>query len=217
MRATLGRWLALRAAPQIWRELGPTVLWPISTWSKLAYLSALRDYLVDNQPEAMLAAMTPCNLVAIWVRQLAGVATRLVVSERNMLSGFAHAHAHQRRWRRAAALVGATYPRTDTIVGVSRAVADDLAATAGLGRQRITTVVNPVVDATLRRARPAGCASARKLSRPMHRPMVISNCCSPRALIERWLYFALKSRQTWRIASTGLVGFQRARTVLARK
>ncbi|HET7313163.1 glycosyltransferase [Salinisphaera sp.] len=144
------RILALRAAPAHWRELGPTVLWPVATWSKLAYLAALRDYLVERRPDAMLSAMTQCNLVAIWARTLAGVHTRLVVSERNMLSRFAHPRAKKQRWRHTARLVGVTYPRADAIVGVSNAVADDLAAATGLARPRIVTVVNPTVDDTLR-------------------------------------------------------------------
>ncbi|WP_423821381.1 glycosyltransferase [Salinisphaera sp. SPP-AMP-43] len=142
----IGRILALRADPKAWRRLGPTILWPISTWSKLRYLAALRDYLLECRPAGLVSAMTQCNLVAVWAYRLAGIDGRLLVSERNMLSHFANPQAARLRWRHAPALVGTTYRHADAIVAVSSAVADDLACCTGLPRATITPIVNPVVD-----------------------------------------------------------------------
>lgn len=154
----VGRLLAWRADPSAWRPLGPTILWPVSTWSKLSYLAALRDYLVERRPAGLVSAMTQCNLVAIWARQLAAIDCRLLVSERNMLSHFANPQASRLRWRHAATLVGTTYRHADAIVAVSDAVANDLADCTGLPRAAIAPVVNPVVDDRLRTA--AACTSA---------------------------------------------------------
>jgi len=151
-RPLVGRFLAWRADPTGTRQLGPTVLWPIKTWSKVDYLAALRDYLSVARPIGLLSAMTQCNLVAIWAHQLAGRPGRLVVSERNMLSSFVQRHANKSRWHHLPALVARSYPAADAIVGVSRAVADDLAACSGLARERIVNAPNPVVDSALRTA-----------------------------------------------------------------
>lgn len=68
----VGRLLALKADPLALDLLGPTVLWPIKTWRKLAYLAALRDHLQQHPPVGLLSAMTQCNLVALWAHRLAG-------------------------------------------------------------------------------------------------------------------------------------------------
>ncbi|MES1926140.1 glycosyltransferase [Salinisphaera sp. T31B1] len=148
----IGRALALRADPTALRPLGPTVLWPLKTWSKIAYLAALRDHLAATRPIGLLSAMTQCNLVALWAHRLAGIDGRVVVSERNMLSNFVARHAAKSRWRHLPALVAHSYPAADAIVGVSQAVADDLSECTGLARASITTAPNPVVDDALRDA-----------------------------------------------------------------
>src|SRR5215203_254972 len=56
-----------------------------------ASVPALVRYLRAERPVAMLSALDYVNIVALWSRRLAGVRTRLVVSERNHLST-AHRH-----------------------------------------------------------------------------------------------------------------------------
>ncbi|WP_305000222.1 glycosyltransferase [Salinisphaera sp. Q1T1-3] len=148
--AGLGRLLALAADPGGWRELGPTVLWPLKTWRKLDFLAGLRDHLRARPPIGLLSAMTQCNLVAVWAHRLAGRPGRVVVSERNMLSSFITRYQDKSRWRHLAPLVRRTYARADAIIGVSQAVADDLIDCAGLDRARLHTAPNPVIDTTLR-------------------------------------------------------------------
>jgi len=148
----VGRALALRADPAGLGPLAPTVLLPLKTWSKVRYIAALRDYLSSARQTGLLAAMTQCNLVALWACALAGIDCRVVVSERNMLSSFVHRYARKSRWRHLPALVAHAYPAADAIVGVSSAVADDLVECAGLARQQVVTAPNPVVDAVLREA-----------------------------------------------------------------
>lgn len=82
----VGRLLSLRADPGAWRVLMRPVLLPVKSTTKLHYLAALRDYLRDEPPDALVSAATNCNLAAIWARRLAKTKTRIAVTERNMLS-----------------------------------------------------------------------------------------------------------------------------------
>ena len=75
----------------------------------LASLPALVRYLRRERPEAMLSALNYVNIVALWARRLAGVSTRLVVSERNTLS-YNAAHTLRRRGRLMPWLVRRFYP-----------------------------------------------------------------------------------------------------------
>lgn len=112
----------------------------------LRHLPAVEAYLRAVRPAALLSLGTQCNLAALWARRLAGVATRIVVSEHNPLSVVAR--SSRRRFRHAyPAAVARAYPAAAAIVAVSEAVADDLAAATGLDPAAIATVPNPVVDA----------------------------------------------------------------------
>lgn len=108
-------------------------------------LPALTRYLRQAQPHALLSAGNTLNCVALLARRLAGTSTRLVVSERDNLSVFLGSRQGQWRWRLLPPLIARTYPWADAIVAVSDGVADDLARTAGLPRERITTIYNPAL------------------------------------------------------------------------
>jgi glycosyltransferase involved in cell wall biosynthesis len=84
----------------------------------------------------------------VWARGAAHVKTRIVLSERDTLST---AIGGARKWRRRylPPLLKRAYLMADAIIAVSNGVADDLAATTGIPRDRITTVYNPVVDLEL--------------------------------------------------------------------
>jgi glycosyltransferase involved in cell wall biosynthesis len=127
------------------------------------FLPALVRYLRRERPDALLAATSDPNLEAIWARQLAGTATRVLVSERMHMS-MSLADQGKRRSRALPALVGRTYPRADAIVAVSDGVADELARCTGIPRARIRTVYNPVVGADLE----------GRLRRPVDHPWFVS-------------------------------------------
>lgn len=101
-------------------------------------------YLRSEQPTAMLSALGHVNLVALWARRLAGVSTRLIISERNQ---FSHRSKHSAKridrflvpW-----LAKRFYPWADRVVAVSNGVADDLAFQIPILRPRICTIYNPV-------------------------------------------------------------------------
>jgi glycosyltransferase involved in cell wall biosynthesis len=117
----------------------------------LRHLRALRDYLRDSPPDVLLSAMTYTNLVALWARQLAGSQVPVVVSERISLSHHIESKLAKPAWRWEYLLpvVSQAYAKADGLVTVSDSVAEDLARSAGLERDHIRTIYNPVVDDAL--------------------------------------------------------------------
>jgi len=128
-------------------KLAPILLSKRPPWI-LGCLPALVRYLQSEQPDAMLSALNATNITALWGRRVAGVATRLVVSERNTLSQRA---AGESGLAGLPKVVGRFYPEADAIAAVSNGVADDLARTAAIPRGSIHTTYNPVVTPDIER------------------------------------------------------------------
>jgi glycosyltransferase involved in cell wall biosynthesis len=114
----------------------------------LRTLSSLVQYLRQEQPTALLSAQHYGNITALSAVRLADVSTRLVITQRTQLSVYLQKGA-KRRQRAVLGPIRRCYPWADDIVAVSNGVADDLAATASIPRQRITTIYNPVVTPEL--------------------------------------------------------------------
>ena len=140
----LARAWALAADPMGVAAMLRPVLLPWRAPHRLPHLPALVRYMRSERPDALLSALPTPNLLAVWARRLSGAATRIVTSEHDTLSTAA---ARADRWRDfyLPPLLGRTYLMADQIVAVSNGVADDLASCAGIPRERITTVYNPVV------------------------------------------------------------------------
>jgi glycosyltransferase involved in cell wall biosynthesis len=141
------RMLALRSDPaRFGAILGGIVLAPRPS-STLGYLESLAAALGARRPYALYAANTHRNLEALFARRLAGVDTRIVVTERN---AFHDGHL-QRGWsgQFLPGLVRRLYVQAEAIVTVSDGVADELAAWSGLPRAQIVTIYNPVVTEEL--------------------------------------------------------------------
>jgi glycosyltransferase involved in cell wall biosynthesis len=150
-------WLArayiLAADPQGVLALLRPVLLPIKSWKRFRYLPALSRYLRRERPHVLLSAMTHVNLMTLWARQLAGVSTRIVVSEHVTQTQAMREDPKRRRWhwRFLPPIVQRTYLWADAIVAVSDGVADDLSLLTGIPRERITTIYNPIVTPELQR------------------------------------------------------------------
>jgi glycosyltransferase involved in cell wall biosynthesis len=144
----LARALALAADPAGLRAMLAPILLAWRPAKHLPHLPRLVRYLRAERPDALFAAMPMPNLLAVWARRLAGVPTRLLISERNMLSSMIDG---SRRWRDRylPGLLGHAYQLADGIVAVSDGVADDLARQSGLPRACIATVYNPVITPEL--------------------------------------------------------------------
>jgi glycosyltransferase involved in cell wall biosynthesis len=114
----------------------------------LRRLPPLVRYFRAVAPNAILAAEPRYNAMAVWARRLSGLDSRVVISEHIQISlraTFAGAWGEQRLHD----LLRAAYLKANAIVAVSDGVADDLATHAGIPRDRITTVYNPVVGPDL--------------------------------------------------------------------
>jgi len=106
-------------------------------------LASLIRYIRRERPAALLSGLH-ANIVAIWARRLAGVPTRLIISEHSatlfkyeiLSSWFSKLFSWLMRWN---------YPLADEIVAVSEGLADDLSNYAGIPRNRISVIPNPII------------------------------------------------------------------------
>ena len=115
---------------------------------RLEALPGLVRYLRRKRPDAVLAAEPHYNTMAALARELARVPTRVVLSERIQPST---RERRQGPWRHPYLrdFLRRAYLSADGIVAVSDGVADDLASTSGIPRERITTIYNPIVGPDL--------------------------------------------------------------------
>jgi glycosyltransferase involved in cell wall biosynthesis len=139
----LAKLLPLLADPAALHLLAPAMLTKARPLPTIVNLPGLVRYLRRERPRGLVAAPTDLNLGALWARRLAGVPTRIVISERVHLST-ALKDSSPWRQRYFPNLVRRCYPMADAIVAVSAGVADDLARSAGLPREAIRVVYNPV-------------------------------------------------------------------------
>ncbi len=107
-------------------------------------LPALVRYLRRERPAALLSVLH-ANFIAIIAARLAGTGTRLVVSERNMLSVSTQYYASDLRMRLMPHLARHLYPWASAVVAVSQGVAEDLVAVIGVPPEQVRVVYNPIV------------------------------------------------------------------------
>jgi glycosyltransferase involved in cell wall biosynthesis len=116
---------------------------------KLRHLASFASYLRRDRPDGVIAATTPLNLIAFWARRIAGSTAPLVMSEHNRFAVERDDGSRGWRYDCPPALVHHAYAEADALVGVSDGVADEMAAFAGIPRERIVTVYNPVTGPLL--------------------------------------------------------------------
>ena len=140
---------AILAVPGLMREprtlaaLLPAMIRP-GVAQVLGAIPALRRYLLNERPDAILAALDYANFAAIIARRLAGVPVRTIASVHNHMSSAA-ANAQRPHLRHVVPLARRLYPDADTVVCVSDGVASDLVASAGVPPALLTTIYNPVI------------------------------------------------------------------------
>ena len=120
----------------------------LSASRTLKSLPGLARYLRRERPRAMLSVLSHANLIALWARRLARVPTRVVVSVRNTLSRSAQDSPSPRK-SLMLKLIRHYYPWADGIIAVSKGVADDLSQVAGIEREQIEVIYNPIVTLRL--------------------------------------------------------------------
>jgi len=107
-------------------------------------LPKLVNYLRQNRPSNLLAALHyPCE-IALWAKRLAGVSTSIIVTEHNTLSLEA-ARIPQMSVHLTPLAARLFYPWANEIVAVSQGVATDLAQITRLPADRIQVIYNPVI------------------------------------------------------------------------
>jgi glycosyltransferase involved in cell wall biosynthesis len=107
----------------------------------IAALPRLRRYFRKEQPDVVQAHMWPLTVVAIPAHRLARSKARLVVSDHTFLSRHVHSRADALKLRMTTRLF---YPLADVRTMCSKAAADDLAQLAGMTRDRIEVIYNPI-------------------------------------------------------------------------
>lgn len=110
----------------------------------------LSAYLRRSRPQVAFGGLVHINTALVLANLLAGRPARVVVSERNTTS-IDSAAAETLAVRLAHKAIPAIYRLADGIATVSGGVADDLAHSYGLARDRIEVLHNPVVTPSLER------------------------------------------------------------------
>lgn len=113
----------------------------------LASVPALRRYLRRQRPDFLFAAMMNANVVTVITDAVAGVDTRVVLTEHNTFGvrpGL--------RDRLTAGLASVLYPRADHVVGVSKGVADSVVEGTNVANDRVSVLYNPIDVEAIRAA-----------------------------------------------------------------
>ena len=116
----------------------------------LTAVPVLAKYLRRTRPAAMFSSLNHANLALLWAVRLARRPVWCVVREANTLS-FDLAVSRNISARLMPWLIRKCYPWANVTVALSEGVANDLAMTTGLVRDRIQVVYNPVDFATIKR------------------------------------------------------------------
>jgi len=105
----------------------------------------LADQIRRIQPNALLSALTNCNLTAILAQQFVNDA-KVVINEQNTPSLSIRSQPAAGTVLR---MMCRLYPKADRIVAVSQGVADDLIAILNLPPEKVTVIYNPIVTPEL--------------------------------------------------------------------
>lgn len=111
-------------------------------------LSAATRYLREYQPDIILPMPWYFNIVAVWARSLAGVSTKVILGEHNIISLEAGVeHRDKPHLRFLPILMRYVYPHGDGLIGVSKDTIVDLVETlkvaANIPMQVVLNPINP--------------------------------------------------------------------------
>jgi glycosyltransferase involved in cell wall biosynthesis len=84
------------------------------------------------------------NLAVVRSKLISGVTTRVVLSEHNDPWSASNFRKSKKRFSAPAFLKRTSYRRADAVVGISEGVADGIAKTAGMRRDEIRVIYNPI-------------------------------------------------------------------------
>jgi glycosyltransferase involved in cell wall biosynthesis len=109
----------------------------------LTALPGLTAYLRREKPEVLISAPNMANMIAIWAKLLSSSPTKILIGTHNHLSDTVR-NSPKLQEKIYPALLHFFYRFADVVMAVSQGVADDLAKVAGIPRNRIIVIYNPV-------------------------------------------------------------------------
>ncbi|MEM1168438.1 MAG: glycosyltransferase [Cyanobacteria bacterium P01_H01_bin.35] len=118
-------------------------------FQSLRSLPKLVNYLRQKKPKVLLSATHFPNEIAILAKKIAGVSTRIFVSEHTNLSQEAKM-VEQKSSRLTPLTAKFLYPFADGIVAVSQGAADSLANLSGIPLEKIKVIYNPVITSEVK-------------------------------------------------------------------
>lgn len=104
----------------------------------------LARYLRRERPDAVVSGAIQTNIAAVWARKLAGVSTRLMLTEHNTITAIID-NARMFRTRISPYFIRKFYPWADEIVAVSQGAASDLASVMKVPVWNIPVIYNPII------------------------------------------------------------------------
>jgi glycosyltransferase involved in cell wall biosynthesis len=120
---------------------------------QLMSLIPIARYLRRTCPDILLVNTEHPAILSLWARGIARSPTRVVVCQHNALSAQGRRPGWQ--FRMLPSLARLSFPRADRIVAVSLGVADDLAVSCAIPRDRIDVIYNGVVGSDFARKKAA--------------------------------------------------------------
>lgn len=133
-----------KESPHLWRLPSETRIIPLKASTVYQSLPGIVSYLRRERASALLSASHYMNEVCLLAKLISGSQTRVIVAEHNQLSKKTR-NATTFKNRLTPLSSHFLYPWADGIVAVSDGVAKDLAQTANLSLDKITTIYNPVI------------------------------------------------------------------------
>jgi glycosyltransferase involved in cell wall biosynthesis len=110
----------------------------------LRAIPSLASYLRKRRPAAVVAALEHANFAAIAARRLSCTATPVISAVHNSQAAIAQRFPGL-RGALFSACVNWSYRRAEAVVCVSQGVAEDVVHTAGVARERVRIIYNPVI------------------------------------------------------------------------
>ncbi len=107
----------------------------------------LAAWLKAHRPDVLISSLPYNNLTAVVAQAMAGRKAKLVLWEHNMFTP--HPLVRDKRFRVLKLAARLMYGRSDRLLAVSNAVAEDLSGSTGVKRSRIEVIYNPIEPAAL--------------------------------------------------------------------
>lgn len=104
----------------------------------------LARYLTKVNPDVLISALAHANIFSIIAGQMSRSDTKIVITLHNNYSTSSQVNTSL-KWKITTRLARILYPKADSVIAVSRGVANDIQEFLGLNDALVTYVYNPVV------------------------------------------------------------------------